>query len=81
MALYNWEEFHLREAQFVSTMSPDPSSQVGAVAVDKDNQQLVRGWNAFPRKMTSMTEQTCIREIKYEYIVHAEMNCIYNAAR
>lgn len=77
----DWVNFHFEEAKLVSSRSLDLSSKVGAIVVDNDHQQLSRGWNGVVRKAKTITENNCHREVKYEYIVHSEMNCIYNAAR
>jgi dCMP deaminase len=40
---------------------------------------LSSGWNGFPRGISDSVERLNNREEKYKYVVHAEMNCIYNA--
>jgi dCMP deaminase len=74
--IHNW----FRTARHFSTFSKDPSTKIGAVAVSDSNQLLSIGWNGFPRgfKDDARLED---RAKKYPIIVHAEMNCIYNAAR
>lgn len=67
-------------AREVSTWSKDPSRQIGAVAVGEKGQILAQGYNGFPRGIKDSDERYSDREKKYKYVVHAEMNCIYNAS-
>jgi dCMP deaminase len=65
-------------AKELSSWSKDPSKQVGAVAVGKNNNILATGYNGFPRGIKDDCRLD-VREEKYKYVVHGEMNCIYNA--
>lgn len=71
----------MQVAKQVSKNSKDPSRKIGAVAVSNDGSRriLSSGWNGFPRKIQDKPERLNNRELKYKYIIHAEMNCIYNA--
>ena len=73
-----WDARWLEMAGIVSTWSKDPSSQIGAIAV-KDKRLVSTGYNGFPRNIEDLDERWNNREEKYKYVVHAEMNCIYNA--
>lgn len=73
-----WDFRFMRIAKEVSTWSRDPSTKIGAVAV-KDKVILSTGYNGFPRGIND-DERYLNRDIKYNLVVHAEMNCIYNAA-
>ena len=76
----SWSEKYMSLATHVSSWSKDPSSQVGAIAVDpKDNYVLSMGYNGFPRGIEDSEERLHDREQKYPLTVHAEKNCIYNA--
>jgi len=66
-------------ARLVSTWSKDPSSRVGAVAVEDNGRVLATGWNGFPRGVEDTEERLSDRATKLLYTVHAEMNCVYNA--
>jgi dCMP deaminase len=70
----------IRQAQTVSLQSKDPSRKVGAIAVSNDRIQLSTGWNGFPRGICDTYERLHNRELKYHYTIHAELNCILNAA-
>lgn len=74
----SWYGRYLDVAKVVSSWSKDPSTQVGAVAVGTKGQILAQGYNGYPRGMDDSNYEQ--RELKYSRIVHAEMNCIYNAS-
>lgn len=73
-----WDMRFLELAKRISTWSKDPSRQIGAIAV-KNRNVIAQGYNGFPRGIND-DERYNIREVKYKYVVHAEMNCIYNAS-
>jgi dCMP deaminase len=75
-----WGDKYIHLAKEISTWSKDPSTQVGAVVVGSDGQILSQGFNGFPRGIKDSEERLNNRERKYELIVHAEMNAIYNAS-
>lgn len=77
--MHKWEERYLNLAKEVSTWSKDPSRKIGAIAVGNNGQVLSQGYNGFPRGIFDLDDRYNNREIKYKYVVHAEMNCIYNA--
>ncbi len=74
-----WEMRFLNVAREISTWSKDPSKQIGAVAVNSDRRILATGYNGFPKGIEDTPERYENRELKYGLVVHAEMNCIYNA--
>ena len=75
----NWDNRFLDMAKLVSTWSKDPSTKIGAVAIGEKGQVLAQGYNGFPRGIDDSFERYFDKETKYKYVVHAEMNCIYNA--
>lgn len=75
-----WDIRALRYAREVSTWSKDPGTKVGAVAFRNRN-PVSSGYNGFPRGMEDRDERLMDREFKLRYTVHAEINCIFNAAR
>lgn len=75
-----WDRFFLQRAFDYATKSPDPSTKCGAVAVSDDNTPLMWGWNGLVRGMRD-TEERWSRPLKYDLVVHAEKNVVYNAAR
>ena len=74
-----WDQRYLRLAEEVASWSKDPSRKIGAVAVGAKGQVLAQGFNGFPRGIDDSEERYNDRERKYELVVHAEMNVIYNA--
>ena len=74
-----WDFRFLRLAAEVSSWSKDPSTRVGAAVVDDERQILSYGYNGFPRSISD-NYRLNDREQKLKLIVHAEANCIYNAA-
>ena len=75
-----WEEYFLNIAKASASLSKDPSSILGAVAV-RNGTILSTGFNGFPRGVHDLPERYADRETKLKYIVHAEENCILNAGR
>ena len=74
-----WDIRYLNLAQNVASWSKDPSTQIGAIAVGSKGQVLAQGYNGFPRGIEDNPAYYEDRETKYKYVVHAEMNVIYNA--
>jgi dCMP deaminase len=78
----NWDEYYMAIAKVSAMRSKDPSSQVGAVIVSKDNRVLSIGYNGAPNGFND--EQFPWKKIgnmldtKYAYVCHAEMNAISN---
>ncbi len=77
--LDKWDQRYLSLAKEVATWSKDPSTQVGAVTVGSKKEVLSQGFNGFPRGIHDTDERYNHRETKYKFVVHAEMNAIYNA--
>ncbi len=77
--LDKWDERYLSLAKEVSTWSKDPSTQVGAITVGSKKEVLSQGFNGFPRGIHDTDERYNHRKNKYQLVVHAEMNAIYNA--
>ena len=73
-----WDKRFIRVAKEVSTWSKDPSKKIGCIAV-KDRRIISTGFNGFPAGIADLPDRLNDRDLKYKYVVHAEMNCIYNA--
>ena len=80
ISLNSWDYRYLNLAKEVSTWSKDPSTQVGAVIVGDKGQILSQGYNGFPRGIKDSKDRLNDRPTKLKLVVHAEMNCIYNAS-
>ena len=75
-----WDHRFLRMAAEYASWSKDPSTQVGCVIVDPKTRRILSGgYNGFPRGIQDSPERLNNRDVKYQLIVHAEMNAIYNA--
>lgn len=77
--LRKWDHRFLELARHVAAWSKDPSTKVGAVIVDKRNIVRGMGYNGFPRGVKDTPDRYNDREIKYRFVVHAELNAILNA--
>ena len=74
-----WDQRYLKLAYEVAQWSKDPSSKIGAVTVGAKGQVLSQGFNGLPRGLKDSFTRLHDRETKYKFVVHAEMNAIYNA--
>lgn len=79
-----WDEYFFRICETVSSQSKDPSSQIGAVIVGPGREIVSTGYNDFPRGVRDNQQEVPERwgrPLKYDFVVHAELNAILNAAR
>lgn len=74
-----WDKRFLQLAKFISSWSKDPSTKVGAVITD-DNKIVSVGYNGFPKNIADDIRLQD-REVKYQFIVHGEINAIHHANR
>ena len=79
MVKNKWDKRFIRVAKEVSSWSKDPSKKIGCIAV-KDRRIISTGFNGFPAGIEDLPDRLNDRDLKYKYVVHAEMNCIYNAS-
>ena len=75
-----WGDRYTNLAKEISTWSKDPSTKVGAVVIGNNGEVLSQGYNGFPRSIKDTPQRLKDREKKYNLVVHAEMNAIYNAS-
>ena len=71
-----WHHYFLQIAKVVSTASKDPSTKCGAVIVDKKRRIVSTGYNGFPKGDKDFEHEYLDRELKYQKVVHAEINGI-----
>ena len=70
----------LELADCIASWSKDPSRGVGSVIVSPMRQVLATGYNGLPRGFEDHPDRLQ-RPVKYDLIVHAEMNAIIQCAR
>lgn len=79
----SWDETFMLSAVVTSSRSKDPSSQVGACIVGKDNRILSLGYNGAPNGWNDdefpwQRENENYNYTKYPYVIHGEMNALLN---
>jgi dCMP deaminase len=78
----SWDEAFMALAKVIAMRSKDPTRQVGAVIVDKDNHILSLGYNGAPKGFNDenfpWNKEGDPLKTKYMYVCHAEMNAISN---
>jgi dCMP deaminase len=74
-----WIRRFLGMAEFVSNWSKDPSTKTGAVITAPDNMIISLGYNGFPKHVQDTPDHYNNRSIKYERIIHSEVNAILAA--
>jgi dCMP deaminase len=82
----SWDEYFMGIAMLSSKRSKDPSTQVGACIVDKDNKVVGIGYNGFPigcsdDNLPWERQADDANQTKYPYVVHAEANAILNSTK
>lgn len=80
MICSKWDSRYLNLAKAIGSWSKDPSRRIGAVAIGDKGQLLAQGYNGFPRGIDDNESRLNDRPTKYRYVVHAEMNVIFNAS-
>ncbi len=77
----NWDNQFMGLTEHYASWSKDRSTGVGAVIVNEDNTDIVKGYNGFPRGANDDIEERHEKPTKYIWTEHAERNAIYKAAR
>lgn len=80
-----WDEYFMGVAKLSAMRSKDPSTQVGACIVSRDNKILSMGYNGFPTGCSDDefpwgkdSEEEDPYRAKYFYSTHSELNAILN---
>ncbi len=77
-----WDEYFMGVSMISAMRSKDPSTQVGACIVSKENRILSMGYNGAPNGYDDdnfpWDREGDPKETKYLYVVHAERNAILN---
>lgn len=78
----NWDSYFMGVAMLSAQRSKDPSTQVGACIVSRDNKILSVGYNGAPNGYDDNTmpwsREGDFLNTKYAYVCHAELNAILN---
>ena len=78
----SWDEYFMAIAKLSAMRSKDPSTQVGACIVSKDNRILSIGYNGAPNGFDDEKfpwgRDGNNLDTKYPYVCHAELNAILN---
>ncbi len=81
----NWKDYFMAVAKLSALRSKDPTTQVGACIVDRDNKIVSVGYNGMPYGTEDMSahwsKEGKWEETKYPYVCHAELNAILNSPR
>lgn len=76
-----WVSYFMNIARVVATKSKDPNTKVGCVVVDTTTKRIMAtGYNGFPPGVNE-DKSRWERPTKYDFVTHAEQNCIAAAAR
>ena len=77
-----WDEYFMGIAEMSAQRSKDPSTQVGACIVSRDNKILSVGYNGMPRACSDdifpWDRDGGALDTKYFFVCHAELNAILN---
>lgn len=85
MAHISWDQYFMGVSKLSALRSKDPSTQVGACIVSKDNRIVGVGYNGMPYGTDDATAPWGrvggFLETKYAFVVHAELNAILNSTK
>jgi len=80
----SWDDYFMGVALLSAKRSKDPSTQVGACIVNKENKIVGTGYNGFPigcsDDVLPWAREGPALETKYFYVCHAELNAILNSS-
>lgn len=69
---------YLKAAYKIAKLSPDPSTQLGAILLNKNGKIIGAGYNHFPEGVRYLPERL-VSPLKYSFIEHAERDAIFNS--
>lgn len=74
-----WEDYFISNLNSVKELSKDNETKVGALIIDTKEKVVVSsGFNGLPRKVRDDPDRLT-RPIKYQYMIHAEVNAVLRA--
>lgn len=72
---------YIKRALVTAESSPDAETKVGSILISKSTGSVIsEGYNGFVRGANDEALPKT-RPLKYDFVIHAEQNLIYNAAR
>lgn len=78
----SWDQYFMGIAMFSAQRSKDPSTQVGACIVSRENKILSVGYNGMPCNCNDdefpWEREGSALDTKYMFVCHAELNAILN---
>ena len=77
----HWDLRFMDLAKHIAGWSRDPSTKVGAVAVDSRKRLVASGFNGLSRRVEDSQERLHNRTTRYSLTVHAEINMLISAER
>lgn len=81
----SWGDSFMALAKVIALRSKDPSTQVGACIVDKNKHVVGLGYNGLPNGYSDedapWAREGEFTDVKYSYMVHAELNAILNSTK
>lgn len=75
----DWHYRFLMLAAHVAEWSKDPSTKTGAVIARPDRTVVSLGYNGFPRGVGDTPARLEDRNVKYDLMIHCEMNAVLSA--
>ena len=81
MGKRNWDKQFMDLTKHYASWSKDKNTGVGAVIVNSENTDIIKGYNGFPRGANDEIETRHEKPLKYVWTEHAERNALYKAAR
>ncbi len=76
-----WDKRFIELAEHIAQWSKDPSTKVGAVLVSPNRKDVIFGYNGFPAPIWDNPAHYECKKMKYERVLHAEVNAILNAKK
>ncbi len=72
--------FFLKKCYLLAAKSPDPSTQLGAIIINKYGEIIGEGYNTYPEGVHNKPSRL-VSPCKYSYIEHAERSAIFYSAK
>jgi len=81
MITEKWDKRFLKLAMMISTWSKDPSTKCGAIITDIQHRIVSTGYNGMAQGIVEDDSMWEDKEIKYQHVIHAEINAMMFAGR